>query len=386
MGRVIDRERELKTLAKVVMTISIFLATISDGLAGRMTKLPGGVKCADLFNNDQPICVFEIQIGRITAGTPDDVRYLLEHRNSYPQKIWGSGVALDSLGGDVAASIEIGRLMRDQNITATISSSAKCVSACVFVLAGASQRKIKGAVGIHRPYFTTMGNSTANSPDAVIHNYRELVKQVRDYLTDMGVAPRLLDEMLRIEPNDVRYLTRTELEAYGLGEGAPGDDVENIKSVVRFSVMPAAAISTVSRSGTTATGSRHRPRVRHRRASHTAWRSRWRALSPRRRSMPSNSTDRSPPNRPRAAPLSGTLGAAKAMVLQQARQGPLSAIALAAGSAPAGPAFHAAGGFFLSIDRALARSDAGSGAFRFRLATCPWRFKRVDPDTPANAT
>jgi hypothetical protein len=182
-----------------------------------------------------------------SAGSPDDVRYLLEHRNSYPQKIWGSGVALDSLGGDVAASIEIGSLMRDQNITATISSSAKCVSACVFVLAGASQRKIKGAVGIHRPYFTTMGNSTANSPDAVIHNYRELVKQVRDYLTDMGVAPRLLDEMLRIEPNDVRYLTRTELEAYGLGEGAPGDDVENIASYKEAVAIKAAAAYGLSR-------------------------------------------------------------------------------------------------------------------------------------------
>jgi hypothetical protein len=244
MGR---RERQLKTSAKVLMSLCIFLAAISDGTAGRITNLPGGVKCADLFNNNQPICVLEIQIGRITAGTPADVRYLLDHRNSYPQKIWGSGVALDSPGGDVAASIEIGRLMRDQKITAAIDSSAKCVSACVFVLAGAIQRKIKGAVGIHRPYFTTTGNSTANSPDAVIHNYRDLLKRVRDYLTDMGVAPRLLDEMLRIEPNDVRYLTRTELESYGLGEGPPGDDIETSASYKEAVAIKAAAAYGLSR-------------------------------------------------------------------------------------------------------------------------------------------
>jgi hypothetical protein len=52
---------------------SLFIV-VPDGVAGGITKLPGGVKCADLFNNDQPVCVFEIQVGTITLGTPADVR------------------------------------------------------------------------------------------------------------------------------------------------------------------------------------------------------------------------------------------------------------------------------------------------------------------------
>jgi hypothetical protein len=186
---------------------------VPDGVAGGITKLPGGVKCADLFNNDQPVCVFEIQVGTITPGTPADVRYLIDHRDSYPRKIWGSAVYLDSLGGDVAAAIEIGRLIRDQKMPAVIDSSAKCVSACVLVLAGATQRKIRGAVGIHRPYFAKIGN--ANSPDVVVQSYRELLKQAR--------------------------------EAFGLGEGPPEDDIETVASLKEAAIIKIAAAYGLSR-------------------------------------------------------------------------------------------------------------------------------------------
>ena len=105
MGRAIDCEQQFRCSFKIITTLCIFVAVISDGVAGnKMTNLPGGVKCADLLNNDQPVCVFEIQIDSITAGTPADVRYLLDHRDSYVQKIWGSGVRFNSLGGDVAAA------------------------------------------------------------------------------------------------------------------------------------------------------------------------------------------------------------------------------------------------------------------------------------------
>lgn len=154
-------------------------------------------------------------------------------------------VTLDSLGGNVRAAIELGRLIRDQKLPAVIDSFAKCVSACVFVLAGAVQRKIRGAVGIHRPYFTTVEN--ANSPDVVAESYRDVLKQAREYLTSVGVAGRLLDEMLRIEPNDVRYLSRPELDVFGLGEGPPRDDIETVTSLKEAVALKAAAAYGLSR-------------------------------------------------------------------------------------------------------------------------------------------
>jgi hypothetical protein len=205
------------------------VANAQTGSSNAITKLPGGVKCADLFNNNKLVCFLDIEIGVITSRTPEDVRYLIDHRDSYSRKISGSMVTLDSLGGNLAAAMEIGKLIRDQKLPTVIDSSAKCVSACVFVLAGAIQRKIRGAVGIHRPYFTTVEN--ANSPDVIVRNYGEQLKQAREYLTSMGIADPLLDEMLRIEPNDVRYLSRVELNAFGLGEGPPANNIETVASL-----------------------------------------------------------------------------------------------------------------------------------------------------------
>jgi hypothetical protein len=98
-------------MIRIAMVLgSLLFIVVPDGVAGGITKLPGGVKCADLFNNDQPVCVFEIQVGTITLGTPADVRYLIDHRDSYPRKIWGSAIYLDSLGGTWRPQLKLGDL------------------------------------------------------------------------------------------------------------------------------------------------------------------------------------------------------------------------------------------------------------------------------------
>jgi hypothetical protein len=63
----------------------------------------------------------------------------------------------------------------------------------------------------------------------------------------MGVASRLLDEMLRIEPNYVRYLSRTDLDAFSLGEGPPGDDIETVASLKEAATIKIAAAYGLSR-------------------------------------------------------------------------------------------------------------------------------------------
>jgi hypothetical protein len=63
----------------------------------------------------------------------------------------------------------------------------------------------------------------------------------------MGVSPRLLDEMLRIEPKDVRFLTRTELDAFGLGEGPPSENIEHVAALKEAVALKAAAAYGLSR-------------------------------------------------------------------------------------------------------------------------------------------
>jgi hypothetical protein len=232
-----------------ILSLALFVLTsiaISGPLAaGRITGLPGGIKCADLLNNDQPICWLEIEIGKINEGTLDRIRYLLAHRDSYERKVVASAIRLNSLGGSLSAAIEIGRLVRDEKLTAIVEASAKCVSACVFVLAGAHKRIIRGEIGIHRPYFT--GNASPVESVETVRRYGELIKTARAYLASMRIEGRLLDEMLRIEPRDVRYLSRTELESFGLGEGPPAKEIETLASLKEALEVKAAMAHGLSR-------------------------------------------------------------------------------------------------------------------------------------------
>ena len=59
------------------------------GPSNAITKLPGGVKCIDLFNKNQLVCFLDIEIGIITSKTPEDVRYLIDHRELLLAKDFG---------------------------------------------------------------------------------------------------------------------------------------------------------------------------------------------------------------------------------------------------------------------------------------------------------
>jgi hypothetical protein len=60
--------------------------------------------------------------------------------------------------------------------------------------------------------------------ESIERSYGGALAASRAYLRDMGAVERLADDMLRVEPDRIRILNRTELEAYGIGErNADGD-------------------------------------------------------------------------------------------------------------------------------------------------------------------
>src|SRR4029453_9239784 len=62
-------------------------------------------------------------------------------------------VDVDSQGGEIFATLEIGRIMRAEGASISVGKGASCISACVFLLMGAIERHISddARVGIHRP-------------------------------------------------------------------------------------------------------------------------------------------------------------------------------------------------------------------------------------------
>ena len=146
-------------------------------------------------------------------------------------------IYLDSPGGSVSAAVALGRHFRSQRFLAVVPADAKCLSACVLVLAGATNRGIypDAKVGIHRPYLEVPQQQI--SRDAISALYQRMLQDIRSYFREMNVSEQLADAMLRVEPENMRLLNKTELESYGLTQRDPIDrEVEELKAAQQLGV------------------------------------------------------------------------------------------------------------------------------------------------------
>lgn len=141
---------------------------------------------------------------------PGDYEVLFKGITANPGKHARKIVLLDSIGGSVGEAIRMGRLLRETGFDVIVPSTGLCQGACVYLLAAGHKKTVRGAVGLHRPYYPSGDSSLAElSHQGARYN-------PRTYLRDMNVAPALLDEMQRIEPGRMRVLSQQELTRFGL--------------------------------------------------------------------------------------------------------------------------------------------------------------------------
>lgn len=167
------------------------------------------------------VCSFDITIrGEITETTVSKIKHAMDAREQFfadqekgVDKL--QATYLDSPGGDVAAAIEIGRMFRNANEWVFVKQDEICVSACILVLAGATHRLIYGKVGIHRPYLKSFKGDYDR--EQVQHAYVAMTEDIRSYLREMNVSEKLADDMMAVEPEEVQYLSISQLTNYGLG-------------------------------------------------------------------------------------------------------------------------------------------------------------------------
>ena len=125
---------------------------------------------------------------------------------------------LNSPGGDVEVAIAIGRQLRRFQAHAITYNQGKCLSACVFILAGAVKRSLSNTVGIHRPYSS---NTDQKDYQVTQASQRRLAKLAKEYLEEMNISASMYDAMVTIPPEKMRLLSEAELESYGLLEVDP---------------------------------------------------------------------------------------------------------------------------------------------------------------------
>lgn len=129
-------------------------------------------------------------------------------------------VALDSRGGSIWVAMSIGRLIRQHAFMTRVELGAKCVSACVYLLAAGQGRYVGGQVGIHRPYLPNDGVTSARAKKA---QYEGINAQTMQYLGEMGLPASLHERIMQTPPDRVSWLSGQDLSTYGLTTLVPAD-------------------------------------------------------------------------------------------------------------------------------------------------------------------
>ncbi len=135
--------------------------------------------------------------------------------NNLEKKIY---IKLSSQGGNLISAMNIGRLLRKNNATATVREGEHCMSSCVFILAGAPYRNIYGDVGIHRPY---LSDDKASSTSKQKNQHDKIKSIVTGYLKEMNITDELYEAMYRIPPDEILILSKNDIKRYGLSSVDP---------------------------------------------------------------------------------------------------------------------------------------------------------------------
>jgi ATP-dependent protease ClpP protease subunit len=166
-------------------------------------------------------CAFTVKLrGAIDGSRLHLVRQALHRRDTVQHALHrevGFHIDVDSQGGEIFATLEIGRIMRAEGASIAVGTGASCISSCVFLLMGAIERHISGdaRVGIHRPSLRApqAGGPRQVSEDEIVDAMSE---QLVLYAQQMNVPRKIIDALMVVPPDRVELLSASELATYGI--------------------------------------------------------------------------------------------------------------------------------------------------------------------------
>jgi hypothetical protein len=121
-------------------------------------------------------------------------------------------VTINSEGGSVSEALKIGRFLRHHKASVQFRRGDQCLSSCVFILMAGVMRVthlVDAVVGVHRPFLFE-----ADQDQDFERVYLETRSQLEAYLDEMRVPRSLLDLMYSVPPDEMRILSRDELDLF----------------------------------------------------------------------------------------------------------------------------------------------------------------------------
>jgi len=169
--------------------------------------------------------------GEIGPETPDAfVAFVRE--NARGGNLHGI-VLLDSPGGKVVASMELGQAIRKLGMAVIVARpaanqsrtmalvSGRCYSACVYALMGGRKRVIpaQSSVGIHRMFNYSTNFDIAEGGFVRERNYDDggMLQTLSRYAAMMGVSTELVRLAERTSPDKLYVLTGADIARWRLG-------------------------------------------------------------------------------------------------------------------------------------------------------------------------
>ena len=173
--------------------------------------------------------------GEITQATPAAFQAFVEQ--TYGGNARGVVVLLDSMGGKVVASMELGLLMRQLGAEAVVAGVAsdgaggavitngQCFSACVYAFMGARKRVVpsRSQIGTHRMF---MVEQSLDASGLVLLRRRrfdngDMRSFLMRYSSEMGINPAIIAQAEKIPSDQLHILSRSEIHRYHLASSRP---------------------------------------------------------------------------------------------------------------------------------------------------------------------
>ncbi|WP_202112220.1 hypothetical protein [Cereibacter sphaeroides] len=173
-------------------------------------------------------------IGNIEAGDAGRFRHFLTASNVPPRCV----VYIDSAGGDVDAAIEIGRLIRGAWLSTDVGRylldfgktidvpliprkkhQGQCLSAATLMYLGGRLRYLddQATFGVHQFKFPSARGDEV--PKHFLAKSQNLSARISEYIYDMGISPQFLLLSAATPSNEMRLVSKPELERIGVVTG-----------------------------------------------------------------------------------------------------------------------------------------------------------------------